>query len=177
MKKQKLTRKEKKEINKKLWRDATNEARALIKSERKEIIASLRDDDDLTWQDKFLEGIKLGLNMVECANACAKGLGCIYEEFDENEDFNKKYTRARKISNDVKAEFLEAINEEPPREGFDAMGNKFFDKTELQWRKAREDTTKWLLAIRDPKKFGNNSKVDTNVSAVMTSKIIRDDIL
>jgi hypothetical protein len=176
MEEQKLTRKEKKEINKKLWQDSANKARALVKNERKEIIASLREDDELTWQDKFLEAIKLGLNMVECANACAKGLGDIYKEFDENEDFNKNYTRAREISNDLKAEFLEAINEEPPREGFDAQGNKFYDKTELQWRKAKEDTTKWLLSIRDPKKFGNNSKVDATVSGVMTTKIIRDDI-
>jgi hypothetical protein len=176
MEKQKLTRKEKKEINKKLWQNATSEARSLVKSERKEIITSLRADDELTWQEKFLEAIKLGLNMAECANACAKGLGDIYDEFDENEDFNKRYARAREIANDLKAEFLETINEEPPREGFDAQGNKFYDKTELQWRKAKEDTTKWILAIRDPKKFGNNSKVDTTVSGVMTTKIIRDDI-
>ena len=164
MTEEKLTRKQKREINKATWRELSREARALSKKEREEVIKEIRNCD-LDWRDKYLEALQMGLSIAEAASASKKGLNYIYAERRSNEEFDNEHTRAREISNDLKAEAIEAMNEETPREGIDAQGNRFYDKTELQWRKAKEDSAKWLLSVRDPKRFGTQ-----RVSAELTGK-------
>jgi len=181
MTKEKLTRKEKSEINKRKWQENILKARALTKAEKEDAISTIRNDKEMEWREKFIEAIKLGLNMVQCATAARVGLDKVYKGFDEDEEFNKSYTHAREIADLNKAEFLEEMQNEAPREIYDAQGNKIYDKTELEWRKAKEATTKWLLAIRNPKKYGNTargedrdngSKTIFNIAASITDETL-----
>jgi len=172
----KPTREEKSEINKKNWQENILKARALTKLEKEAAIKTIKEDDSVEWQDKFVEAIKLGLNMIEAAKASTKGLDSVYRLLDDDEKFKKDYTHARLIADENKASFLEEMQNEEPRTIYDPQGNAIYDKTDLMWRKAKEDTTKWLLAIRDPAKYGTNSKIDANISGAITTRVIRDDI-
>ena len=164
MAEKKKTRKEKKEINKKMWREMSQESRELIREEKQIIITSLIHDDELEWQDKFLEGVKAGLNIAEAVKACGKYHDFVYKEFDDNPEFKTAYARARDIANDKRAEQIVEMHSKEPRTIYDAQQNEVYDKTDIMWRKAREDSMKWLLAVRDPAKFGNNARLQAELT-------------
>jgi len=160
----KPTRKEKSEANKAAWSDSAMKARALTKYEKDSIALSLREETSLDSKEKFIEAVKLGLNLVEATKAAGIGIHTVYDLIEEDKEFNKSYTRARDIANELKLDFLQEMQNQEPQKIVDAQGNMIYDVTELKWRSGVESIAKWVLSVRDPKRFGNNSRLQAELT-------------
>ncbi len=162
MNKKKLSKKEKAELNKEAWKK--NKAKTLQETREEKAKFKAKAQDQ---QTAFLECIEAGLNMLEAQKKAGFDLRKHYRLLEEDENYAKEFARARLIANETKAESLEQIADEKPREIYDAQGNAIYDRTELQWRETRISTKKWLLAMRDPSRY---STAASRIQAELTGK-------
>jgi hypothetical protein len=90
-----------------------------------------------------------------------------YRTLDADADLLEKYARAKSAGLEVHADLLlEISDEEPPRAcgAGEFPGDAKVDAGWVAWQRNRVDTRKWLLSKLQPKKYGDKTTVDANLS-------------
>ncbi len=109
-----------------------------------------------------------------CDRLGKPSMATVYRWLKLNEIFMREYVRARRIGFDVIAEdTLKIIDQEPHKIG---EQNKY-DMAHVNWMRNRVAHRLQLLARWDPKRYGNNFKVDTNkdVSLKVVTNVPKSD--
>ena len=160
MTEKKITRKEK---------SIANKAKHATISNKKNLFATVkRIQDNFEFesedkQERFIECIEAGFTMLEAQSRSKFYLKQHYVLMNEDDNYFKTFTRAREIADENLVENLmtEAFTE--PKTIYDAQQNTIYDKTELQWRQNKESTVKYLLSVRNAKRYGT-TRIDQQVS-------------
>lgn len=80
----------------------------------------------------------------------------IYDWLDKDEEFARRYARARSIGYDAIADVLVTIADDGTNDSYvDENGNQRTDHDVLGRSKLRIEARQWLLARWDPKRFGS----------------------
>lgn len=97
--------------------------------------------------------------------ACCKKVGIARSAFDSvvaaDPALQGQYARARAMADEIEFDGLaEIADEEPP---LTATGQR--DSAWVAWQRTRIDTRKWMLARKQPTKYGDRQQIDHNVTA------------
>ena len=84
----------------------------------------------------------------------------VHRWVEKDEDFARRFARARDLGWDVIAEETAALAEQRPDMITDAAGNERVDAGYVQWQRLRVDTRLRLLAKWSPKKYGDRVALD-----------------
>lgn len=88
----------------------------------------------------------------------------VLEWLEADEDFARRYARAREDQADTLADELMAIvDEQPPA---DEHGKS--DSAWVAWQRNRIDARKWVASKLKPKKYGERQQIDQTVTVTLT---------
>lgn len=82
----------------------------------------------------------------------------------ERPELEAAYVRAREVGADRIADEALAIIDEPPPQSIDRAGREYTDSGHVQWQRNRFEARMKLLAVWDPKRYGNRVGIDGQVS-------------
>jgi hypothetical protein len=95
------------------------------------------------------------------------GLGVtrFYEVINENDDWAKKYARAKELQMEFFAdEIMEISDDSSGDTQTNEDGKEIVNHEHIQRSKLRVDTRKWLMSKLAPKKYGEAQRIDLNTS-------------
>jgi len=110
-------------------------------------------------ESSVIEAIQSGSTLRKVGAEKGFSASCIVEHAENDPEFREQYARALLIRADLDIyEIDELVNEEPER------GKFGIDPGWANWQRTRIDAKKWLAGKRNPKKYGEKTQVDMNVT-------------
>jgi terminase small subunit-like protein len=135
--------------------------------------------DAIDWTPELelsvLSAIEGGSTLRQTAENNHISASAIIRRARESDEFAKQYARVLELRTDADFESLEdVVSEEPERGKFGV------DSAWVNWRKLQIDTRKWALSKRNPKKYGDLTKLsgpngDEPVALTIVSSVPRPE--
>lgn len=109
--------------------------------------------------DEFCNLLVDGVNGKPCSTrkACqilGLSFSVFYRWLDNDDEFKKRYARAKELQAEGYADEIVDISEEPPELVVDDAGAARIDSAFVQYQKLRIEARKWVSARLLPKKYG-----------------------
>lgn len=145
-----MKRKEKKELNKKIFAEMQKKARKEHNEKNK-----AEKIEEKKWSPEFIESILDQIADGKALKHICKENGVAFRNFyrklNQDEELQKKYEEAVKISAANDFDEMQIIAQTQPRTIFDAQGNEVYDKSDIDYKKLQLDNHKWRLSRKDRK--------------------------
>jgi hypothetical protein len=124
---------------------------------------------------KVLKVIALYAKGGQGIKACCKSAEISWPSFsdwlEKDADLAAQYARARARADEIEFEALaEIADEEPP---VDAMGKR--DSAWVAWQRGRIDVRKWMLARKQPSKYGERQHIEHSGKVSLENLVAGDD--